>query len=297
MHQCSFLLHGFLAASYILPGLGYDAQEPVVDAAYVGDLEVMTPGKGTPDRVGICDALREHFIRPTHPELMDDILWVVEKMPVSGDFAYFNGKPILSSGGEVPDNIRWQNYQALLEREDGSWKVIASWMGSILTKQEAEATFRSLPANFPLMLVPLAWRPAPDDENRQTSVQVEGEYRSRVTPKPGIALSLRERVDLDCLLNLRDNRARGFAADASVDVFTLTKNSEGEVTGIAFGYLVQGEENGSSMLNWIPGNGESDQPFEVHHLGPRNEDWSDLVEENPDLHGVEELRHHMIIAG
>lgn len=97
---------------------------------------VHTPDKDSAERKAILDALRV----PVERDLKQKIVFVVEHINVSGNWAFVGGSPQSANGGEP--NYRgtkyWEakragmfdsNYFALLKRSGGAWRVITYAIG------------------------------------------------------------------------------------------------------------------------------------------------------------------------
>jgi hypothetical protein len=97
---------------------------------------VHSPEKGSAERTSILDALRV----PVERELKQKVVFVVENINVSGNWAFVSGTPQSANGGEL--NLRgtkyWEaekngafggNYFALLKKTGGNWKVVTYRIG------------------------------------------------------------------------------------------------------------------------------------------------------------------------
>jgi hypothetical protein len=97
---------------------------------------VHTPDKDSAERKTILDALR----LPIDRDLKQKIVFVVENLNVSGNWAFVGGSPQLANGAEP--NYRGtkyseakragmfdNNYFALLRRTAGKWSVVAYRIG------------------------------------------------------------------------------------------------------------------------------------------------------------------------
>ena len=95
-----------------------------------------TPAKDSAERKAVLAALRV----PVEKELKQKIQFSIQNFKVSGNWAFVNGEPQNSSGGE-PDykNTRYaeyitegafdNNFQALLKKTSGKWKVVTYAVG------------------------------------------------------------------------------------------------------------------------------------------------------------------------
>jgi len=97
---------------------------------------VHSPDKTSPERKAILDTLRT----PVERDLKQKVVFVVENLNVSGNWAFVSGSPQSPTGGE-PDykgTQYWQakrdgmfdnNYFALLKKAGGNWKVVTYRIG------------------------------------------------------------------------------------------------------------------------------------------------------------------------
>jgi hypothetical protein len=95
-----------------------------------------TPGKGSPERKAILDALRV----PVEKELKQKIVFVTDNFKVQGTWAFVSGTPQMPDGSR-PDyrkTIYWEavksdafdnNVFALLRRTAGTWRVVTKAIG------------------------------------------------------------------------------------------------------------------------------------------------------------------------
>lgn len=97
---------------------------------------VYTPEKGSAERKAILDALRA----PVERELKQPIIFAVDNLNVSGNWAFVGGTPQTSGGGR-PNYSRTKyadaidsgafdnNIFALLKKSAGKWKVVTHLIG------------------------------------------------------------------------------------------------------------------------------------------------------------------------
>ncbi len=95
-----------------------------------------TPSKDSLERKTILNALR----LPVERELKQQIQFSIQHFKVQGNWAFVNGEPLNKSNGK-PDyrNTRYQqaiedgifdnNFQALLKKTNGKWKVVTYQIG------------------------------------------------------------------------------------------------------------------------------------------------------------------------
>lgn len=97
--------------------------------------EANKPANSSPERTAVLDALRI----PVSKDLKQEIIFVVDKFKVEGDWAFVAGKPKNKDGGEP--NWKVTKYQkfidsgdfeeglfALLKKTDGKWSVVTYMM-------------------------------------------------------------------------------------------------------------------------------------------------------------------------
>lgn len=95
-----------------------------------------TPAKDSAERKAILNALRQ----PIEKELKQKIQFSIQNFKVQGVWAFVNGEPQNASGGEpnyrittyaddVKEGIFDNNFQALLKKTGGKWKVVVYAIG------------------------------------------------------------------------------------------------------------------------------------------------------------------------
>ena len=98
--------------------------------------KVYTPEKGSAERTAILNALRV----PVEKELKQKIQFSTETFKVQGNWAFINGAPQSANGGEpdyaktkyasaIEDGVFDNNFQALLKKTGGKWKVVTFAIG------------------------------------------------------------------------------------------------------------------------------------------------------------------------
>lgn len=98
--------------------------------------KVYTPEKGSAERTAIVNALRV----PVEKELRQKIQFSIQTIKVQGNWAFINGEPQSASGGEpdykitkyadaLEEGIFDNNFQALLKKTKGKWKVVEFAIG------------------------------------------------------------------------------------------------------------------------------------------------------------------------
>ena len=103
-----------------------------------------TPEKGSKERTAIVSALRV----PVEKELRQKIQFSIQTIKVQGNWAFINGEPQSAKGGNpdysitkyadvIEEGAFDNNFQALLKKSGGKWKVVefaigctdVCWMG------------------------------------------------------------------------------------------------------------------------------------------------------------------------
>lgn len=108
---------------------------------FIGALSVVaqtarTPASGSAERTAILNALRV----PVEKELRQKIQFSIETIRVQGSWAFVNGEPQNAAGGEpdykktdyqseIDDGIFDNNFQALLKKTGGKWRVVTHAIG------------------------------------------------------------------------------------------------------------------------------------------------------------------------
>lgn len=98
--------------------------------------EAYTPAANSAERKAILNALRV----PVEKELNQKIQFSIDHFKVQGNWAFVFGEPQNTTGGEpnyqitpyadeVKEGIFDNNFQALLKKTNGKWKVVASAIG------------------------------------------------------------------------------------------------------------------------------------------------------------------------
>lgn len=97
---------------------------------------IYTPEKGSAERTAILNALRV----PVEKELKQKVQFSIQTFNVQGNWAFINGEP-QSANGDKPDysiteyaeaikeGMFDDNFQALLKKTGGKWKVVTSAIG------------------------------------------------------------------------------------------------------------------------------------------------------------------------
>lgn len=99
--------------------------------------ETHTPAPGSVERRGIADALRA----PVEKELRQKVVFKIEHLKVSGDWAFLRGVPQRPGGGKVDysatqyrqrieDGVFDDWICALLRRRAGKWQVVKYVIGA-----------------------------------------------------------------------------------------------------------------------------------------------------------------------
>ncbi len=108
----------------------------VFAAASFAQQAAYTPDRNSADWKAVLDALRV----PVEKELKQKIKFAVQNFKMQGSWAFVNGAPQNSAGGEpdyrntkyaeqVNDGAFDNNFQALLKKTGGKWKVVTFAIG------------------------------------------------------------------------------------------------------------------------------------------------------------------------
>ena len=95
-----------------------------------------SPAKGSKERTAILNALRV----PVEKSLKQKVQFDIDTIKVQGNWAFVNGMPQNASGGElnysiteyqeaIDEGIFDNNFQALLKKTGGKWKVVTYLIG------------------------------------------------------------------------------------------------------------------------------------------------------------------------
>ena len=144
------------SATMLRPSLLAVAALALALSADAGASPYTTPKVGSPERVAICDALRAYVQKEVAVrKLPKKIVFKVEWLRVSGDFAFFMGFPIFEDGGSpYTDYLPDMAYYYLLQRKASGWQVIADFSGTDVPGPEWWAKMkRSLPAGVPACIL------------------------------------------------------------------------------------------------------------------------------------------------
>lgn len=119
-----------------------------------------TPAPGTPERKAICDAMREHVLSQYKKPLATAFLFKIEFLRVDGDYAGFEGFPVLTDGSPLPDGaLGDQVFTTFLKQTNGTWRVVRDLSRSdVPTAEEVAAIRKDFPADFPTGAMPAYWR-------------------------------------------------------------------------------------------------------------------------------------------
>ena len=95
-----------------------------------------TPEKGSKERTAIVSALRV----PVEKELRQKIQFSIQTIRMQGNWAFINGEPQSANGGKpdyaitkyadvIEEGMFDNNFQALLKKTGGKWKVVEFAIG------------------------------------------------------------------------------------------------------------------------------------------------------------------------
>jgi hypothetical protein len=119
-----------------------------------------TPQPGSEERKAICDALRRYVIHkvavrpPPEP-----IVFKVDFLRVDGDVAWFEGIPMLKSGGFATDYLPDMGYAMVLKKSNSGWQVVHDLSRSDVPDDAELIALRNKLAGVPTSIVPDFWRP------------------------------------------------------------------------------------------------------------------------------------------
>lgn len=116
-----------------------------------------TPKVGSPERVAICDSLRDFMAREWVDGKLDKkMVFKIDWLKVSGDFAFISCMPIFEDGTEISSlNLPPIDYAFLLQKGPKGWQVIADFSGSDVPEPSWwEKTKRGFPKGVPADIFP-----------------------------------------------------------------------------------------------------------------------------------------------
>ena len=120
-----------------------------------------TPKPGSPERVAICDSVREYFVREhSHAKPKMKIVFKIEYLKVDGKFAFFQGAPIYEDGSDaVYDCLMDMGYSLLLQKKSEVWTILADFCGTDIPHEEWWQDVRhKLPREVPADILPRLYR-------------------------------------------------------------------------------------------------------------------------------------------
>ena len=120
-----------------------------------------TPSPGNPERVAICDALRVYVVEQhAHAKPRKKIVFKIRYLKVKGDFAFFQGTPVYEDGSDaLYDCLMDMDYSLLMEKENGTWRVLADFCGTDVPPAEWWRNVRrTLPDSLPRGILPASYR-------------------------------------------------------------------------------------------------------------------------------------------
>lgn len=120
-----------------------------------------TPKPGSPERVAICDTLRV-YVAKTHAlaPLKKRIVFKIDSLKVSGNYAFFDGTPIYADGtAALYESLPDMAYVFVLGKVAGQWNVLADFCGTDVPDEGWWMDMRrKLPADFPPAILPAFYR-------------------------------------------------------------------------------------------------------------------------------------------
>lgn len=120
-----------------------------------------TPKPGSAERTAICDALRTYVVEHhSQSKPAKKIVFKISYLKVDGNFAFFQGMPIYEDGTEaVYDSLIDMDYSFLLQKESGTWRVLADFCGSDVPEDAWWRKVRkTLPDDVPRDIFPSFYR-------------------------------------------------------------------------------------------------------------------------------------------
>jgi len=120
-----------------------------------------TPKPGSPERVAICDSLREYVVRQhAHAKPKMKIVFKIRYLKVDGNFAFFQGTPIYEDGSDaLYDCLMDMDYSLLLQKKSGDWTILADFCGTDVPPDDWWQNIRrKLPGDLPAAIVPPPYR-------------------------------------------------------------------------------------------------------------------------------------------
>ncbi len=118
--------------------------------------EARTPAPGSAERKAVADALRA----PVEKELKQKVVFKIDHLKVSGDWAFLRGVPQRPGGGRVDysttayqqrieDGVFDDWICALLRKREGKWQVVKYVIGATDVVYEGwDAEYKAPPAIF-----------------------------------------------------------------------------------------------------------------------------------------------------
>jgi hypothetical protein len=132
---------------------------PALAAAGGTSGKVITPGKASPERQAICDAVREHIQTFHSKQKLPAFLFVVEHLKTKGKAAAFQGYPVKPDGSPMGTALGDTVFNCLLTEEEGKWLVVVDLTRSDVPSAEEVTSLRNgVPRGFPPDVLTDFWR-------------------------------------------------------------------------------------------------------------------------------------------
>lgn len=118
-----------------------------------------TPQPGSEERKAICDALRDYVVHkvavrpPPEP-----IVFKVDFLRVDGNTAWFEGIPLLKSGGFATDYLPDMGYAMVLKKTSNGWHVVHDLSRSDVPSDTELVSLRKELVDVPATIIPDFWR-------------------------------------------------------------------------------------------------------------------------------------------
>lgn len=118
-----------------------------------------TPQPGSAERKAICDVLRGYVIHKLAVRpLPEPLVFKVDFLRVDGDIAWFEGVPMLKSGGFATDYLPDMGYTMVLQKSNTGWRVVHDLSRSDVPSDAELAALRKELAGVPASVIPDFWR-------------------------------------------------------------------------------------------------------------------------------------------
>jgi hypothetical protein len=121
--------------------------------------KVISPGKGSPERQAICDAVRDHIQAFHSKQKLPAFLFVIEHLKTKGKAAAFQGYPVNADGSPMGSALGDTVFSCLLTQEEGKWLVVVDLTRSDVPSADEVTSLRNgVPRGFPPDVLTDFWR-------------------------------------------------------------------------------------------------------------------------------------------